>query len=147
LAATLLAALVWILRLLARRLIRILAGLSALSILLTYLLGSLCLSSRLLNGRKHMTTEHTVVRSGKLKRKPFNSNVAGHLLIIATFAFSYPRVSSDTPSFAAFTPVAPGVRFNALAIFLTPILCFASDFNSRTSFLAIRVLQLSSSPF
>jgi hypothetical protein len=82
-----------------------------------------------------MTTEHTVVRSGKLKRKPFNSNVAGHLLILATFAFSYPRVSSDTPSFAAFTPVAPGVRFNALAIFLTPILCFASDFNSRTSFL------------
>jgi hypothetical protein len=46
-----------------------------------------------------------------------------------------PRVSSDTPSFAAFTPVAPGVRFNALAIFLTPIFCFASDFNSRTSFL------------
>jgi hypothetical protein len=64
-----------------------------------------------------MTTEHTVVRSGKLKRKPFNSNVAGHLLTIATFGFSYPRVSSDTPSFAAFTPVAPGVRFNALAIF------------------------------
>jgi hypothetical protein len=26
------------------------------------------LSSRLLNGRKHMTTEHTVVRSGKSKR-------------------------------------------------------------------------------
>ena len=58
-----------------------------------------------------MTTEHTVVRSGKLKRKPFNSNVADYLLIIATFAFSYPRVSSDTPSFAAFTPVAPDVRF------------------------------------
>jgi hypothetical protein len=51
-----------------------------------------------------MTTEHTVVRSGKLKRKPFNSNVAGHLLTIATFGFGYPRVSSDTPSFAAFTP-------------------------------------------
>src|SRR5713226_3254750 len=82
-----------------------------------------------------MTTEHTVVRSGKSKRKPFNSNVADYLLIIATFAFSYPRVSSDTASFAAFTPVAPGVRFNALAIFLTPIFCFGSDFNSRTSFL------------
>jgi hypothetical protein len=41
-AATLLAALVWILRLLARRLIRVLAGLSgliALSILLTILVG------------------------------------------------------------------------------------------------------------
>jgi hypothetical protein len=36
-----------------------------------------------------MTTEHTVVRSGKSKRKPFNSNVADYLLIIATFAFSY----------------------------------------------------------
>ncbi len=67
-----------------------------------------------------------MVRSGKLKRKPFNSNVADYLLTIATFGFSYPRVSSDTPSFAAFTPVARGVRFNALAIFLTPIFCFAS---------------------
>src|SRR5712664_3478982 len=37
-----------------------------------------------------MTTGHTVVRSGKSKRKPFNSNVADYLLIIATFAFSYP---------------------------------------------------------
>ena len=36
-----------------------------------------------------MTTEHTVVRSGKSKRKPFNSNVADYLLIIANFAFSY----------------------------------------------------------
>jgi hypothetical protein len=36
-----------------------------------------------------MTTEHTLVRSGKSKRKPFNSNVADYLLIIATFAFSY----------------------------------------------------------
>src|ERR1700730_9217007 len=27
-----------------------------------------------------MTTEHTLVRSGKLKRKPFNSNVAGRPL-------------------------------------------------------------------
>jgi hypothetical protein len=33
-----------------------------------------------------MTTEHTVVRSGKSKRKPFNSNVADYLLIIATFS-------------------------------------------------------------
>jgi len=40
----------------------------------------------------------------QIKKKPFNSNVAGHLLTIATFGFSYPRVSSDTPSFAAFTP-------------------------------------------
>jgi hypothetical protein len=46
LAATLLAALVWILRLLARRLIRVLAGLSgliALSILLTILAGIILL--------------------------------------------------------------------------------------------------------
>ena len=42
--------------------------------------------------RGHMTTEHTVVRSGKLKRKLFNSNVAGNLLTIATFGFSHPRV-------------------------------------------------------
>jgi hypothetical protein len=55
------------------------------------------LLSQMRKARKHMTTEHTVVRSGKLKRKPFNSNVASHLLTIATFGFSYPRVSSDTP--------------------------------------------------
>jgi hypothetical protein len=72
-----------------------------------------------------MTTEHTVVRFQQIKKKAFNSNVADYLLIIATFAFSYPRVSSDAPSFAASTPVARGVRFNALAIFLTPIFCFA----------------------
>ena len=51
LTAALLAALVWILRLLARRMIRVLAGLSgpiALSILLTILvLGSFCLSSNI----------------------------------------------------------------------------------------------------
>jgi hypothetical protein len=45
-----------------------------------------------------MTTEHTVVRSGKSKRKPFNSNVADYLPIIATFAFNYPLVLSDTSS-------------------------------------------------
>ena len=37
-----------------------------------------------------------MVRSGKLKRKPFNSNGAGHLLTIAIFAFSYPLVLSDS---------------------------------------------------
>ena len=42
-----------------------------------------------------MTTEPTEVRSGKSKRKPLNSNVADHLLIIATFAFSYPFMLSD----------------------------------------------------
>jgi hypothetical protein len=67
-----------------------------------------------------MTTEHMVVRSGKSKRKPFNSNVADYLLIIATFAFSYPRVSSDTPSVRSFHACRTGVRFNATAIFLTP---------------------------
>jgi len=75
-----------------------------------------------------MTTEHTVVRSGKLKRKPFNSNVADYLLIIATFAFSYLLMPSDTSNICmcAFTVVAPGVRFNAFAIFLAPAFCFAS---------------------
>ena len=38
------------------------------------------LLSQTRKAREHMTTEHTVVRSGKLERKPFNSNVAGHLL-------------------------------------------------------------------
>jgi hypothetical protein len=42
-----------------------------------------------------MTTEHTVVRSGKSKRKPFNS-VADYLPIIATFAFNLSILLSDT---------------------------------------------------
>ena len=42
-----------------------------------------------------------VVRSGKFKRKPFNSNLEGHLVIIATLAFSYPRVSSDRDAVSA----------------------------------------------
>jgi hypothetical protein len=46
------------------------------------------LLSQTRKAREHMTTEHTVVRSGKLKRKAFNSNVAGHLLTIATFGFT-----------------------------------------------------------
>src|ERR1700716_4241997 len=37
------------------------------------------LLSQTRKAREHMTTEHTVVRSGKLKRKALNSNVAGHL--------------------------------------------------------------------
>src|SRR5579863_10246938 len=40
---------------------------------------------------------------------------------------------SDMPSFCALTVVAPGVRFSALAIFLTPCFCFAIDFKVRTS--------------
>jgi hypothetical protein len=36
------------------------------------------------------------------------------------------------------TAVAPGVRFNALAIFFTPCLSFAIDFNVRTSSLVQR---------
>jgi hypothetical protein len=51
-----------------------------------------------------MTTEHTVVRSGKSERKPFNSNVADYLLIIATFAFSYPPRADRL---CAFTVVHP----------------------------------------
>jgi len=35
-------------------------------------------------------------------------------------------VLSDTPNLLAMTVVAPGVRFSALAIFLTPAFCFAS---------------------
>jgi hypothetical protein len=41
-----------------------------------------------------------------------------NLLIIATFAF-----------ICAFAAVAPGVRFNAFAIFLAPAFCFARDFS------------------
>jgi hypothetical protein len=42
-------------------------------------------------------------------------------------------VLKDIPSFAALTLVAPGERFNALAIFLTPCLSFAIDFNNFRS--------------
>jgi hypothetical protein len=45
----------------------------------------------------------------------------------------YPFVLKDIPRFAAITLVAPGVRFSALAIFLTPCLSLAIDFNVRKS--------------
>jgi hypothetical protein len=45
----------------------------------------------------------------------------------------HPRVLSDTPSFAAITLVAPGVRFNAFDILVTPAFDFAIDFIKRTS--------------
>ena len=78
-----------------------------------------------------MTTEHTVVSFRQIKKKAVQFNVADYLLIIATFAFSYPLVLSDTSNICicAFTVVAPGVRFNAFAIFLAPTFCFARDFS------------------
>jgi len=45
-------------------------------------------------------------------------------------SLGYRRVLRDTPGFAAITLVAPGERFNALAILVTPCLSFAR----RTSF-------------
>jgi hypothetical protein len=73
LAAALLAALVWILRLLARRLIRVLAGLCgviARSILpLTIPVGTILFVITSPFGRKHMTTEHTVVSFRQIKKK------------------------------------------------------------------------------
>jgi hypothetical protein len=74
LAAALLAVLVWILRLLAKRLVRVLVGLGgliALSILLTILVGIILFVITSPYGRQHMTTEDRLVRSGKSKRKPF----------------------------------------------------------------------------
>jgi hypothetical protein len=43
------------------------------------------------------------------------------------------RVDSDTPSLAAITCVAPGVRFSDFAIFMTPALALAIAFICRTS--------------
>jgi len=43
------------------------------------------------------------------------------------------RVDSDTPSLAAITCVAPGVRFNDFAILMTPALAFAIAFICRIS--------------
>jgi hypothetical protein len=48
-------------------------------------------------------------------------------------SLGYRRVLRDTPRFAAITLVAPGERFNALAILVTPCLSFAIVFNVRTS--------------
>jgi len=42
-------------------------------------------------------------------------------------------VLKDIPRFAAITLVAPGDRFNALAILVTPRLPFAIDFSVRKS--------------
>jgi hypothetical protein len=45
----------------------------------------------------------------------------------------HPRVLNDTPCFAAITLVAPGERFNALAILVTPCLSLAIVLNLRKS--------------
>ena len=52
------------------------------------------MSSRLLNGGQHMTTEHTVVRSGKLKRKLFNSNLANPCLQLPSRIERYAKLRS-----------------------------------------------------
>jgi len=56
--------------------------------------------------------------------------VADYLLIIATFAFSYPRVLIDTSNICicAFT-VAHPERVSMPAIFLAPAFYFARDFS------------------
>ncbi|WP_247563555.1 hypothetical protein, partial [Bradyrhizobium sp. 188] len=44
-------------------------------------------------------------------------------------------VLSDKPRTNALAAVAPGVRFNFFAIFVTPVFCFASNFSVfRSSF-------------
>jgi hypothetical protein len=96
LAAALLAALVWILRLLARRPIRVLAGLGgliALSILLTILVGIILLviTSPYLNGGEHMTTEHTVVRFRQIKKKAVQFKCGRLLDICRDLCQSPPR--------------------------------------------------------
>ena len=84
LAATLLAALVWILRLLARRLIRVLAGLSgliALSILLTILVGIILF---VITSPYWSETYDNRAYGGsfrQIKKKAFNSNVADYDLL------------------------------------------------------------------
>lgn len=46
---------------------------------------------------------------------------------------------SDTPRTNALAAVAPGVRFNFFAIFVTPVFCFASNFSVfRSSFVHSR---------
>jgi hypothetical protein len=45
----------------------------------------------------------------------------------------HPRMLNDTPRFTAIPRVALTVRFNALAIFLTPCLSRAIDLNNRNS--------------
>jgi hypothetical protein len=63
--------------------------------------------------------------------------------------FSQARIDNETPSFAAITLVAPGVRFNFLAIFTTPDFPLAIVFivrmssfvhARRTTFLAFAIL-------
>jgi hypothetical protein len=78
-----------------------------------------------------MTTEHTVVRSGKSKRKPFNSNVADHLLIYRDLYLQLPPCAERhiQHRHMRFYRFVPGARFNAFAIFLAPAFCFARDFS------------------
>src|SRR5216684_8744887 len=49
------------------------------------------------------------------------------------YRLTHPRTLNDTPRLAAITLVAPGERFNAFAIFVTPCLSLAIDFNNLRS--------------
>ena len=51
----------------------------------------------------------------------------------AVAAFDYARIDNETPSFAAITLVAPGVRLSALAILMTPDFPLAIVFIIRMS--------------
>jgi hypothetical protein len=66
--------------------------------------------------------------------------VAAHLRHSAPIysQWSHPRMLNEIPRFAAITVVAPGERFNFLAMLLTPALAFAIPFNMRMSSLVQR---------
>jgi hypothetical protein len=131
LAAALLAALVWILRLLARRLIRILAGLCgliALSILLTILVGIILF---VITSPKWSGTYNNRAYGGsfrQIKKKAVQFKCGRLLANYRDLCLQLPLVLSDTSNICvcAFTVVVPGVRFNAFAIFLAPAFCFAT---------------------
>jgi hypothetical protein len=72
----------------------------------------------------------TLVRSAVAAKKKTARRSEPVFLFLADIQ---PRVSNDTPSFAAITVVAPGVLFSDFAIFLAPALDFAIVFNVRTS--------------
>ena len=81
-----------------------------------------------------MTTEHTVVRLRQIKKKAVQFKCGRLLANYRDLCLQLPSRIERYASFAAFTPVAPGVRFNALAIILTPIFCLlATSIRERHS--------------
>ena len=81
------------------------------------------MSSRLLNGGEHMTTEHTVVSFRQIKKKAVQFKSGRPLGNYRDPCLQYPRVSSDTPASQLSRPSHPACASTPLAMAIMASRC------------------------